>query len=95
VHPDQHGVDLAALADLLKQALGQDSVPAFTLIEKSDGNTVARPDVAAQEFVPRMGLPGVGRVTRAKRVCSTGRAAEPPPPVMAALQISTPGFLWL
>jgi len=63
VYPDQHGVDLAALADLIEQALGHDSVPAFTLVENSEGNAVARLDVVAEEFVTRMGLPGVGWVT--------------------------------
>jgi hypothetical protein len=41
VYPDQHGVDLAALSDLIEQALGHDSVPAFTPIEDGDGNAVA------------------------------------------------------
>ena len=64
MYPDQHGVDLAALADLIEQALGHDSVPAFTLVEDGDGNAVARLDVLAEEFVTRMDLPGIGWVTR-------------------------------
>jgi hypothetical protein len=64
VYPDQHGVDFASLADLIEQALGHDSVPTFTVVEASEGNAVVRLDVLAEEFVTRMGLPGVGWVTR-------------------------------
>jgi hypothetical protein len=60
VYPDQHGVDLAALADVIKQTFGHDSVPAFTLIEDGDRNAVARLNVLAEEFVARMDLPSVG-----------------------------------
>ena len=45
MYPDQHGVDLAALANLIEQDLGHDSVPAFTPVEDGDGNAVARLDV--------------------------------------------------
>src|SRR5262249_23192087 len=62
VYPDQHGVDLASLADLFEQALGNDSVPAFTPIEDRHGNAVARLNILAEEFVTRMDLPGVGGV---------------------------------
>jgi hypothetical protein len=63
VYPDQYGVDLAALADLIDQALRHDSVPAFTPIKERDGNAVVSLNVLAEEFVTGMNLPGVGWVT--------------------------------
>src|SRR3984957_5442714 len=36
-----------------------------------------------------------GGLPPARRVCSTGRAAEPPPPATVALMISTPGYCFL
>jgi hypothetical protein len=72
VHPDQHGVNLTSFADLIEQALGHDSVPTLTLVKDGDRNAVTRLNVLAEEFVTRMGLPGVGWVTRCQAVLQYG-----------------------